>query len=320
MERAKHLLVLSFISTVLLITPALAQQEPGRVKQEILKAVVKIDVQVNPKGKPEDWRSGTGFLVCKEITRNGQKYRAVFLVTNKHMLGDWTLADRDVKRYYDKLKVFFYRTATASGVCYEEMEIGLIDQNGKPKGGVWLHPEPGVDVAIIALGPELSPANRIDLVGFDTSYLLPFDKIMTSSTGLGDQVFAIGYPGGVTSLKNSYPLAKSSYLASLPGVEVAVKTRGKNRNGESKITTVEGKILLVDGLIVGGNSGSAVVLPAGIKMRLNPQTKSLEYTKELTENLVIGIVSGGFDALGLAYIYSSDYILELIDQTGAERK
>lgn len=218
--------------------------------------------------------------------------------------------DGDITRY-NKIEVFFYRTATAPGGFYEPMEINLTDQHGKLKGKVRPHPNVKIDLAIIALDEELTPSNRIDLVSFDVSYLLPFDKIITSYTGLGDQVFAIGYPWGITSLKNNYPIAKSGYVASLPGTELLIETNLQNRKQESVKTKVEGKIILLDGLIVGGNSGSPVVVPAEIKSRVNPQTGSLQWTKEPTKNLVIGIVSSSWP--GLAVVYSSDYILELID-------
>lgn len=284
-----------------------AQGEPGRVKQDLLKAVVKILLPSDQSGQR---LVGTGFLVSKEITRNGHAFRRTFLVTNKHILGDWNIADGDITRY-NKIEVFFYRTATTSGRSYEPMEINLTDQNWKLKGKVQLHPNAKIDLAIIALDEELTPSNRIDLVSFDFSYLLPFDKIIPSYTGLGDQVFAIGYPMGITSLRNNYPIAKSGYLASLPGTELVVETNSKNRKQENVKTKIEGKIILLDGLIVGGNSGSPVIVPAEIKSRVDPQTGSLQWTKEPTKNLVIGIVSSAWP--GLAVVYSSDYILELID-------
>jgi hypothetical protein len=287
-----------------------AQEEPGRIKQDLMKAVVKI---MGPQNQSGDRLNGTGFLVSKEITRNGKSSRQTFLVTNKHMLGDWNIADGDTAHYYNKIDVFFYRTVIESGKSYKPIEVNLTDRNGKLKDKVRPYPKEKIDIAIIALDEELSPANRIDLLSFDVSYLLPFDKIISSYVGLGDQVFAMGYPLGITSVKNNYPIAKSSYLASLPGTELIVEILSPNRKKEMIKTNAEGKILLLDGLIVGGNSGSPVVLPAEIKSRVNPQTKGLEWTKEPTQNLVIGIVSSGWSSAGLTIAYSSDYILELID-------
>jgi hypothetical protein len=287
-----------------------AQEEPGRIKQNLMKAVVKI---MCPQDQSGNRLTGTGFLVSKEVASNSKSSRQTFLVTNKHMIGDWNIADADITHYYNKIDVFFYRTVTKSGKSYEPMEIKLTDENGKLKDKVRPYPKGKIDMVIIALDEELSPANRIDLFSFDVSYLLPFDKIISSYVGLGDQVFAMGYPLGITSLKNNYPIAKSSYLASLPGTELIVEMMSENRKKEKIKTNAEGKILLLDGLIVGGNSGSPVVLPAEIKSRVNPQTKQLERTKEPTENLVIGIVASGWSSAGLAVAYSSDYIMELID-------
>ncbi len=70
--------------------------------------------------------------------------------------------------------------------------------------------------------------------------------------------------------------------------------------------------MLIDGLIVPGNSGSPVILPSGIKTRLNPKTNTFEFTDRTIEDYVIGIVSLGLGG-GLTVTDSSDYIVELID-------
>src|ERR1700758_581375 len=52
-------------------------------------------------------------------------------------------------------------------------------------------------------------------------------------------------------------LAKAAYHASVPGEEINVSYRcGTLPNGQAKTVAVAGKILIVDGLIVHGNSGS----------------------------------------------------------------
>jgi hypothetical protein len=130
------------------------------------------------------------------------------------------------------------------------------------------------------LDEELSPSNNIDLFSFDVSYLLPFGKITTIFTGLGDQVFAMGYPLGITSLKNNYPIAKSGYLASLPGEEFEINAPVVNRKNERVNARIEGKMLAIDRLIVGGNSGGPVVLPIEIKVRRDPKTKQVEFAFE----------------------------------------
>ena len=284
-----------------------AQEQPGRVKQNILKAVVKI---LGPKDQIGNTPSGTGFLISKDFQSNGQLIRRIFLATNKHILGDWNVADGNISHYNEMLSVYFYKTAQTLGNYYELIGIDL---KNKPKDQVMLHPNPKVDVALICIDEETQKTKDLDLLSFDVSYFVPFEKVISTYTGMGDQIFAIGYPFGITSLKNNYPIAKSCYLSSLPGTEMVVKMKVKNRNNEDKEIDVDGKIFLIDGLIVGGNSGSPIVLPAEIKTRINPETKNIEWTKEETKNVVIGIVSSGWSSAGLTIIYSSDYILELIN-------
>jgi len=90
----------------------------------------------------------------------------------------------------------------------------------------------------------------------------------------------MGYPLGITSLKNNYPIAKSGYLASLPGEEFEINAPVVNRKNERVNARIEGKMLAIDRLIVGGNSGGPVVLPIEIKVRRDPKTKQVEFAFE----------------------------------------
>ena len=287
-----------------------AQDQPGRVQPELLKAVVKIELPPNDKGFTP---TGTGFLVSREATIGGATTRKTFLVTNKHVLGDWNAADGDIVSYNDWINVYFYRTTATSGLYYKPLKIFLKDKDSKAIHKIRIHGNPTIDIALIALDEELSPSNNIDLVSFDVSYLLPFNKITTWFTGLGDQVFAMGYPLGITSLKNNYPIAKSGYLASLPGEEFVVNFPVVNRKNERVSARIEGKILAIDGLIVGGNSGGPVVLPIETKVRRDPKTKQLQFGTEATKSFVIGTVSSVLGPSGVNIAYSSDYVQDLIE-------
>lgn len=287
-----------------------AQDQPGRVKPELLKAVVKIELPPNSEGFTS---TGTGFLVSREISIKGTATRKTFLVTNKHILGDWNAADANIDNYYEWINVYFYRTISISNVYYRPLKIVLKDKDGKIKHKIKIHPDPIIDIGIIELDEELSPSNNIDLVSFDVSYLLSFDKITAWFTGLVDQVFALGYPLGITSLKNNYPIAKSGYLASLPGEEFVVNFPCKNRKNQTVSAQIAGKILAIDGLIVGGNSGGPVLLPAETKSRRDPKTNQLQWASEATKNYVIGIVSSILGPSGVNIAYSSDYIEDILE-------
>ncbi len=288
-----------------------AQDQVGKIKPDLLKAIVRINTSPDKQGKVH---VGTGFLVSKEIVIKGITKRMLFLVTNKHMVGDWNLADRDIQEYYGGLDIFFYRTGDPSGSSYKSTRIDLKDASGKVKEfKLMIHPNPEIDVAIVSLDEELSGVSSIDLSSFDTSYLLKFDRITRQLTGLGDQVFAMGYPLGITSVKDNYPVAKTCILASPPGEELVMERPVLNRKGKNVGTRIQGKVLLIDGLIVPGNSGGPVILPSEVKIRRNPKTNQLEFSTEQIKNYIIGIVSSILGPSGLNIAYSSDYVEELID-------
>ena len=287
-----------------------AREQPGRVKTEILKAVVKIEL---PPGENGFTPIGTGFLVSRDVTAGGTSTRKTFLVTNKHILGDWNAADGDIINYHDWISVYLCRTTAASGSHYKPLKIFLKDKDGKPLRKVKIHANPIIDVGIIALDEESSPSSDIDLVSFDVNDLLPFNGISMWLTGLGDQVFVMGYPLGMSSLRNNYPIVKSAYLASLPGEEFVVNYPCKNRNNELVTTRIAGKILAIDGLLAAGNSGGPVVLPVETKTLHDPKTNQLWRSSEPTKNFVIGIVSSVLGHSGVNIAYSSDYILRLIE-------
>ncbi|HHT9159876.1 MAG TPA: S1 family peptidase [Candidatus Brocadiaceae bacterium] len=310
-------LILSLICYVIILVHPFAlaqdvtdQQNIGRVQPFLLKAVVKIV-------SPSDSQTGTGFLVSREVLLRSGKEHLVFLVTNKHVVGDWDISDGSIINFHKYLDVYFYRTTDPSGTTYKPLTIPLLDNAGKLiSGKLILHSNPKIDVAVIALDQELLPQNKIDLVCFDVSFLLPFNRIATEETtgvALGDQVFALGYPFGITSLSTSYPIAKGGYIASLPGQEFRIDVPAVNRQGQQVKATIQGKILLVDGLIVPGNSGGPVVIPAETRVRIDPKTKQFQHSSQPTQNLVLGIVSAGLGSSGLTVVLGSDYILELIN-------
>jgi len=287
---------------------------PGKVKDRIIRAVVKIEIPINKTGKQPN---GTGFLVSRPLKEN-PKFRQFFLVTNKHVVGDWNVADGNVVNYFRKIDLFLYTKEKKGDKLFSKKEINLIDKSGKKLSDkLKLHPNPKIDIAIVDITAEINEINTIselDLVSFDTSFLLNFNKIYEGMQyGIGDQVFALGYPLGITSKTSSLPIAKSGYLASLPGEEFKVDFPCINRAKKNVNATIEGKLIIVDGLIVGGNSGGPVVLPAGVRFKFDDKS-GFKYTKGPQENLVIGIVSSSLGASGINVIYSSDYIKELIEK------
>lgn len=287
------------------------QAAAGRVEPSILKAVVKI---ISSPKQANQTVTGTGFLVSQEAKQGAGQQRIFYLITNKHVVTDWDPSDGSITRYSPELEVYFYRTTDPTGATYKPLKIKVVDQTGKLIASkIALHPNPSIDVAVVRLEQELDPANKIDLVSFDRSFFVPFSNVFNWA-GQGDQVFALGYPLGISSLTNNYPIAKAGYVASLTGQEFKIDVATQNRAGHAVVAKIEGKFIVVDGLIVPGNSGGPVVIPAETKVRIDPATKQFQFTTEPTKNLVLGMVSMGLGGSGLTIVVSSDYILELIDK------
>ena len=95
--------------------------------------------------------------------------------------------------------------------------------------------------------------NKSRGMAYDGSYLLPFDRIESMQTGIGDDVIALGYPYNIRSLRDDYPVAKTAYVASAPGQQLSLPVPTVNRQNLQILDLVlEGKYLLVDGLITNG--------------------------------------------------------------------
>lgn len=280
----------------------------SRIDPALLEAVVRIECPEGVTLKPV---VGTGFIVSSEPDPTTSVDRQYFLVTNKHMIGDWTLADGTIEEYYRAIDVSFYGPSHAP---ISRLRIPITDGKGRPiENRIRIAQDPSVDVAAIFLNEAWQNVEqRLRFNSFEPSFLLRFDRITTWLTGLGDQVFALGYPMGVTSIRSSHPIAKAGYLSTVPGEVFAIDVPCKNRQGDPVVTRLEGKLLVVDGLIVPGNSGGPVVLPSELKIRRDPDTNQLHFATQQTKNYVIGIVSCGLTGSGLTLVYSSDYVIDLV--------
>ena len=98
------------------------------------------------------------------------------------------------------------------------------------------HPNPQVDVAAIALLNEFKMEADYNAVAMDASLFLNFTN--QTLVGLGDLVFALGYPRGITSTRNNYPLAKPGHISSLPQEEFRVEVPVLNRNNQPVQVTI----------------------------------------------------------------------------------
>jgi len=276
---------------------------------KVLPIIVKIET-ISQLSKKKS--AGTGFVVSRKVVTESPIGRAYFLVTNKHMVSDWTLSDGSIANFNKFIDVYFHKSTQIAKK--QPTRISLLDQKGYVRADVvYAHPNKIVDIAIIFINAALKDLSSLNLPSFDVSFLRPFNAITSMYFNIGSQVFVLGYPLGITSLGTNYPIAKFGFIASTPGEEFEINVNNKNRAGKIAKVRLVGKLLIIDGLIVPGNSGGPVLLPSVIKTRINPETGGWEHWNKPCDNQVIGILSGNFGPSGLSYSYSSDYIVEAID-------
>jgi len=285
-----------------------------RLDPKMLNSVLRVECPPDAQGnKP----TGGGFLVTLTQDSSGKK----FLITNKHVIGDWNYADADIQTYKPWINVFFYRAGYPTGQTYKATRIDLLIGTALDTARVQMHASPRIDLVAVDVTDKVhDPQEHIDPTFYTPSYLVPFAKIRDYDTTIADEVIALGYPHGISSLRNFHPIAKMGYLASVPGEEVSIPIKPNNRAGTPTPVTVDGKFLIVDGLIVPGNSGGPVVLVGGGRTRLAETEQSgkyvLQHLKEPIKNYVMGVVSCSLGG-GLTAVVSSDYLLELIQSLAA---
>lgn len=325
----RFILLLGMLLSFHISTVAQDTLNYGSVDSQVLQAVLRIDIvdsvwhtTIDTTGMEKIKRDsfdvkhqvGTGFLVSKKM--DGKEGRFQFLVTNKHLIGQWELGDRKFSKFYKQLKITFYLDESVSRARYTKATLSISEDGTRLASFVLPHPDPQVDIVIIDLlkakfdGPE---PKGLKWASFDTSYLVRFDKIHPNyKTGMGDKVLALGYPYGINSSLDSYPICKFGHIAAFPGEELEFNISKKDKDGKViGPAKIKGKFLLVDDLMVGGNSGGPLVLPRGTKVIA--QGDNSTFTFVTTKNKVLGIVSSRFPGANLSIIMSSDYILDLIE-------
>lgn len=280
---------------VLALNNEIQGQSVGRVDEETLKCIVNID------GK------GAGFLVARPLPSDKSKSK-IYLVTNKHMIGDWSLVDPFIPN--PSINVYLYLKDTTVAVTPVKVPISDISKKLLPI--VKIHKNPKIDIVAIDITSQIVSVKNLDVKYFDLSYLIPLNSIATEAyTGVGDQVYAIGYPAGITSTNTHKPIVKSGYISSALSGDLIINSDWINRAKKKIKTSAEGKFFLVDGLIIGGNSGGPIVHPKERKFKV--ENKQIQYTQGEIPNLIFGIVSFGLGNTGISVIYSCDHIIEVLN-------
>ena len=131
------------------------------VDPQVLPIVVKIETFSEREKQPI---AGTGFIVSREVKRGSETKRVLFLVTNKHMVSDWTLADGNIKDFNKYLQVHFYRTDFSAEHPTQSLRIDLCDKEGRVDDQkVQTHSGSLVDVAVVFLQQDLIKATGINV-------------------------------------------------------------------------------------------------------------------------------------------------------------
>src|SRR5437867_6039891 len=194
---------------------------------------------------------GTGFLVSRMID---EKNARIFLVTNKHVIG------QDQKA----------RAATETLTLH----LNLKDPNGKLRGeslfiavhgtrpqNMWgqlyrEHPDPDVDVLAfditVAIMAKIGIANK----WADYSDFANRKKLDELDVTIGDDVMVVGYPLGLRHRETNFPLVRSGVIATKIGE--TLEDEVQDPNGAKRKRTLRG--FLVDGATIPGSSVSPVVL------------------------------------------------------------
>lgn len=302
---------------VLLLGVSLEAKAQPIISDQVLNSVIQVSTSpvTTPKGSQSF--TGTGFLVAvpsqRAITPDGF---ISFLVTNKHMLGDWNPIDGDFD-HYDWITMHMYRDTVTSDGPVERVRIPLKSSDGKlDVRRVAVHPDKTIDVAIVryddlVMAHQNRIMQRMTTKVLVMDWLEPFASLPGSLGHIGGQVLALGYPNGITSRLSNRPIAKVGHLAATAGEELEIETKWNNtRSKQPSSASVRGKLILVDGLIAGGNSGGPIVFP-GMGFGRNPKGETIFQSGGPSK--ILGVVSSGWAPYGLSFAYSVDYVKSVIE-------
>lgn len=293
------------LSALFISSFCFAQDFELKINEQIINSVLHITV---PNRDPKLTNFGTGFLMISTDTVSESS--RVYFVTNKHMLGDYSLVDPFIP--YDSIIVDFYSNNPSGGIISETIKIkSFIGQLNK---NIILHPNPLVDVAMVDLPDDqrlYQKSSNINWTVLSKNDLIDTKEMQNYKISYGEQVFAIGYPSNVMIAGSNLPIAKSSYVASSTKGNFKVDFNVVSRTKQVKKVSPGGSFFLVDGLIIGGNSGGPVI--SGNQTTIGFTEDKSRVTRTRRTSRILGIVSMVLPGTGIAVIYSSDNILELIN-------
>lgn len=217
--------------------------------REYLKSVVLIETA--NAGNFQALATGfvVGFLL-KDDQEPSKKIYSIFLLTNRHVFQDeeslWVRFDQ---KNLSETKRF---------------QIQLKDRQGVK----WLaHKDNQVDMAMLPINPNVLDTNDIDWGFIEEDSIAYPEKYSDIGIELGDGIFLVGFPMGMSGLHKNYAIVRGGFIARL----------------DEEIIYSE-KALLVDAAVFPGNSGGPVFI--------RPEQVFLNGSKPVGKAYLLGVVSG----------------------------
>ncbi|MGH7828278.1 MAG: trypsin-like peptidase domain-containing protein [Candidatus Binatia bacterium] len=279
--------------------------------------IAKTWLRATAKIENEEGKTGTGFFVFREVKKNSGK---IFLVTNKHVVNE----DRQKRLAAQRLKIFVNLNGNSGTVEAADFEIPLIDDKGKP---LWReHEDIHVDVLAVDIAHFVNRTPKLhkQLIRY-TDFITP-EIMEKQDVTIADEVLIVGYPAGLTHAKTNFPLVRQGLIATRIGERITLEVN----DSTGKKTTVEIPGFLVDATVIGGSSGSPIILKPVRGFKITDGTNEATILPEKNPYL-LGIISAtrrgvfpvgrtkdGKDIVfpileGLGIVYDADTIKETIE-------
>lgn len=214
-----------------------------------IKSVVAVGTMRDGKFVCDSTSFHVGFLMRDDSKPENRLYH-MFLLTNRHVF-----EGRDSATF---------RVNTDDGK-YRTFETALKSQSGE---NLWLaHPDPGVDLAMLSVNPDLLSKNGIEPT-FISEELFAYKKSFADfGVAVGDDLYVLGFPMSIAGEEQNHVCVKGGLISRID--EEIIKTS---------------KAFMIDSSIFPGNSGGPVIL--------RPTVMSIDGTKAVNKPYLLGIVSG----------------------------
>ena len=195
-----------------------------------------------------DWgEKGTGFIVQRKVAEDRAR---AFLVTNKHVIN----SNPNLRQEAREITIHINMLQPDGAVIAEKGILPLYYADGTRS---WReHPDPDVDVLVInATRLIMHFFSQLEMKLVDFSLLADRDILRDFDITIGEDVFVVGYPIGLTQGSTNHPIVRSGIIATRIGEAFEDEVEG---NGSKRRRRLRG--FLVDGATVPGSSGSPVIL------------------------------------------------------------